>query len=44
MLNKENNKKVSDLLKQGLTEQEIARRANLSVREVINIIDRLSRK
>jgi transcription initiation factor IIE alpha subunit len=44
MLNKENNKKVSDLLKQRLTEQEIAKRTGLSVREVIDIIDRLSVK
>jgi transposase len=44
MLNKENNKNVSDLLKQNLSESEIAKRLGLSVKEVIDIIDRLSLK
>jgi hypothetical protein len=44
MLNKENNKKVSDLLKQNLSEDEIARRLKLTVKEVRDIIDTLSRK
>jgi DNA-binding CsgD family transcriptional regulator len=44
MLNKENNLKVSELLKQNLSETEIAKRLNLTVREVIDIVDLLSRK
>lgn len=44
MLNKENNKKVSELLKQNLSEEEIAKRLDLPVKEVIDIIDRLSLK
>jgi hypothetical protein len=44
MLNKENNLKVSELLKQNLSETEIAKRLNLTVWEVIDIVDLLSRK
>jgi hypothetical protein len=44
MINKENNKKVSELLKQNLSEAEIAKRLGLRIKEVIDIIDRMSSK
>jgi hypothetical protein len=44
MLNKENNLKVSELLKQNLSESEIAKRLNMTVQEVLDIVDLLSRK
>jgi transcription initiation factor IIE alpha subunit len=44
MLNKENNLKVSELLKQNLSETEIAKRLNMTVKEVLDIIDRMSIK
>jgi DNA-binding CsgD family transcriptional regulator len=44
MLNKENNLKVSELLKQNLTEEQIAKRLNMTIKEVIDIVDLLSRK
>jgi hypothetical protein len=44
MLNKENNLRVSELLKQNLSESEIAKRLNMTVQEVLDIVDLLSRK
>jgi len=44
MLNKENNLKVSELLKQNLTEEQIAKRLNMTVKEVIDIVELLSLK
>jgi transcription initiation factor IIE alpha subunit len=44
MLNKENNKKVAELLKRQLPDEEIARRTGLSIKEVRDIIDTMSKK
>jgi len=44
MLNKENNLKVSELLKQNLTEEQIAKRLNMTIKEVIDIVELLSLK
>jgi len=44
MLNKENNKKVAELLKRQFSDEEIARRTGLSIKEVRDIIDTMSKK